>query len=284
MSTLNHMRTFVLIAALTGLFVLAGHAMGGKNGAMLALVMAVVMNFGAYWFSDRMVLSAYNAVEVGEREAPELYNIVAELARRGNMPMPRVYIIQDDSPNAFATGRNPENAAVAATTGILRILNRQELTGVMAHELAHVKHRDILTGTIAATIAGAVTSLAQFGALFGSSRDEEEGGGGGGLVGILMMILAPIAAMLIQMAISRGREYEADAEGARLAGNPLWLSSALRKLEMGSQQIPFYNAEAHPASSHLFIVNPLSGATLASLFSTHPPMHERIQRLETMRS
>ncbi len=278
---MTDMRTFVLMAGMTALFLVVGQVLAGQSGMMFALLFALGMNFWAYWFSDQAVLNMYNAREVGPAEAPELHGIVDTLARRANMPMPRVYVIDDPSPNAFATGRDPEHAAVAATTGILRILNREELAGVMAHELAHVQNRDILIGTITATIAGAITAIAnfaQFAALFGG-RDDENGGGFGG---ILMMFLAPIAAMLIQMAVSRSREFGADERGAELCGNPLWLANALEKLEMGSRQLPLREAEAHPASAHLFIVNPLSAGTLAGLFSTHPPMDARIQRLQTM--
>ncbi|WP_130472346.1 zinc metalloprotease HtpX [Candidatus Magnetaquicoccus inordinatus] len=276
---MSDMRAFVLLAGLTALFAVVGQALGGKEGMVLALLVAVAMNFWAYWNSDQAVLQMFNAQEIAPQQMPEYYGIVQELARRSNMPMPRVYIIDDPSPNAFATGRDPAHAAVAATTGILRILNREELAGVMAHEMAHVYNRDILVGTISASLAGAVTLLAQFGSLFHSDREREEGGGGGGL---LMALLAPVAAMLIQMAVSRSREYGADALGARLCGNPLWLASALHKLEQGSQAIPMAAAEAHPAATHLFIVNPLSAGFLAGLFSTHPPMAERIQRLQAM--
>ncbi|MBF0179242.1 MAG: zinc metalloprotease HtpX [Magnetococcales bacterium] len=276
---MTDLRTYLLMAGLTGLFLAIGHALGGQNGMMMALLLAAGMNFWAYWFSDEAVLSMHNAFEVGPQQAPELHGIVQELARRGGMPMPRVFLIDDDSPNAFATGRDPEHAAVAATTGILRILNREELAGVMAHEMAHVRHRDILIATITATLAGAITSIAHFSQLFSgrSSNDEE---GRGGLWQILMLVLAPVAAMLIQMAVSRSREYEADAGGAQLCGNPLWLASALGKLEMGSRRIPLQSAEANPASAHMFIVSPLSGSMLAGLFSTHPPMEERIARLQ----
>ncbi|MBF0624771.1 MAG: zinc metalloprotease HtpX [Magnetococcales bacterium] len=282
---MNGLKTTVLLAGLTGLFLVVGAAIGGQSGMTIALVLAVGMNFFAYWNSDKMVLSMYGAREVGPREAPELYEIVRELARRGSLPMPRVYVIDDDTPNAFATGRNPEHAAVAATTGILRILTREELAGVMAHELGHVMNRDILVSTISATIGGAITWLANFAMFFGgSSRDEEEGGGGGlGLVGgLLMMILAPLAATLVQMAISRAREYGADDAGARLSGNPLWLASALEKLERGNRAHPMHAADARPATAHLFIVNPLSAGSLAGLFSTHPPIEERVRRLRHM--
>jgi heat shock protein HtpX len=247
-----------------------------------ALIMAGVMNFVSYWFSDKIVLAMYGAQEVTEAEQPEFYGLVRQLAARAGLPMPRVYIIPSDTPNAFATGRNPEHAAVAATTGILRVLSREELMGVMAHELSHVKHRDILISSIAATVAGAITYLAhmaQWAAMFGGGRDRDEEGGG--LLGMLVMaIVAPLAALLIQMAISRSREYDADKGGAEVSGNPLYLAGALRKLEMANRQIPM--EEATPATAHMFIVNPLTGGGLMSLFSTHPPIEERIKRLESM--
>jgi heat shock protein HtpX len=275
---MSDMRAFVLLAGLTALFAVVGQVLGGREGMLLALLLAVGMNFWAYWNSDSAVLRMYNAQEIAPQQMPEYYGMVQELARRGNLPMPRVFVIDDPSPNAFATGRDPAHAAVAATTGILHILSREELAGVMAHEMGHVYNRDILVGTITASLAGAVTLLAQFGSLFQSDREREEGGGSN----LLMALLAPLAAMLIQMAISRSREYEADALGARLCGNPLWLASALHKLEQGSQAIPMSAAEAHPATAHMFIVNPLSAGFLAGLFSTHPPMAERIQRLQAM--
>jgi heat shock protein HtpX len=244
--------------------------------------MAAVMNLVSYWFSDKIVLAMYGAKQVTEADHPEFYGMVRQLAAQAGLPMPKVYIISSDTPNAFATGRNPEHAAVAATTGILRILSREELMGVMAHELSHVKHRDILISSIAATVAGAITYLAQmaqWAALFGGGRDRDEEGGG--LLGTLVMaIVAPLAAMLIQMAISRSREYEADKGGALLTGNPLYLANALRKLETANRQIPMEGAS--PASAHMFIVNPLTGGGIMSLFSTHPPMEERIRRLESM--
>jgi heat shock protein HtpX len=243
------------------------------------------MNGFSYFFSDKIVLKMYSARQVTESESPVLYSIVADLAMRAKMPMPKVYIIDNPAPNAFATGRNPSHAAVAATSGILRLLSREELTGVMAHELAHVKHRDILIGSIAAVVAGAISMLAnmaQWGMMFGGGRssDRDEEGGSGSMVGsIAMMILAPIAAMLIQMAISRSREYQADAGGAWLCGNPMWLANALRKLHVGAQAIPM---DASPATAHMFIVSPLTGGGMMSLFSTHPPMEERVARLEAM--
>jgi heat shock protein HtpX len=279
---MNTLKTTFLLALLTVLLVFAGGAVGGRGGMTIALVMAGVMNFVSYWFSDKIVLAMYGAKEVSESDSPEFYGMVRQLASQAGLPMPRVYIVQSDTPNAFATGRNPEHAAVAATTGILRILSREELMGVMAHELSHVKNRDILISSIAATVAGAITYLAhmaQWAAMFGGGRDRDEEGGG--LLGMLVMaIVAPIAAMLIQMAISRSREYDADKGGALVTGNPLYLANALRKLEMANRQIPM--EEATPASAHMFTVNPLTGGGLMSLFSTHPPVEERIRRLESM--
>ncbi|ABK42671.1 Heat shock protein, Metallo peptidase, MEROPS family M48B [Magnetococcus marinus MC-1] len=278
---MNTMKTAMLLAALTALFMMIGFALGGQGGMLIALLFAGGMNLYAYWNSDQMVLRMHNAQEVGPREAPELYGLVQSLAKRGKMPMPKVYVIHDPSPNAFATGRDPEHAAVAATTGLMQILTREELAGVMAHELGHVMNRDTLISTISATFAGAITAIAnmaQFAAIFGN-RDEEEGGGGP--MGLIMMILAPIAAALIQMAISRTREYKADRVGAELCGNPLWLASALHKLERGVQQIPSPVAQAHPEAAHLYICNPLAGG-LGSLFSTHPPIPERIRKLQRM--
>src|SRR6185369_13726427 len=278
---MNALRTTLLLGLLSCLLIVAGGAIGGRSGMTFALVMAGVMNLVSYWFSDKIVLSMYGAKEVAEADYPEFYGMVRQLAISAGMPMPKVYLIESDTPNAFATGRNPEHAAVAATTGILRILSREELMGVMAHELTHVRNRDILISSIAATIAGAVTYLAhmaQWAAMFGGGRDsDDEGGGIFGM--ILMAILAPIAAMLIQMAISRSREYGADTGGAEISGNPLYLAGALRKLEMANQQIPM---DANPATAHMFIVNPLSGSGMMSLFSTHPPLEERIRRLEEM--
>lgn len=269
------------MTVLTLLLVFTGGALGGKSGMMIALVMATVMNFGAYWFSDRMVLAMYHAREVSEREAPGLYGKVRELSIRAGIPMPKVYIIESDTPNAFATGRNPEHAAVAVTTGILRILDRNELMGVLAHELAHVKHRDILIGSIAATFAGAISmlaSMAQWGALLGGGRSDEEGGGS--IIGtFIFSIIASIAATLVQLAISRSREYLADEGGARLVGNPRYLASALHKLHLGVERAPMH---ANPATAHMFIVNPLRGDGVMRFFSTHPPMEERIRRLMNM--
>jgi heat shock protein HtpX len=278
---MNALRTTFLMALMTVLLILAGGAIGGRQGMTFALVMAAVMNFVSYWFSDKIVLAMYGAQEVSEAEQPVLVGIVRQLAIQAGMPMPRVYLIDSPAPNAFATGRNPEHAAVAATSGIMRILTREELMGVMAHELSHVRHRDILISSIAATIAGAITYLAhmaQWAAIFGGGRDrDEEGGGAFGM--IAMAIVAPIAAMLIQMAISRSREYEADRGGAEMSHNPLHLAGALRKLQMANQQIPM---DANPATAHMFIVSPLTGGGILSLFSTHPPMEERVRRLEAM--
>ena len=278
---MNTLKTTFLMALLTMLLVLAGGAIGGRGGMTFALIMAGVMNFVSYWFSDKIVLAMYGAKEVTEAEQPEFYGLVRQLAAQAAIPMPRVYVIPSETPNAFATGRNPEHAAVAATAGIMRILTREELMGVMAHELTHVKNRDILISSVAATIAGAITYLAQmaqWAAIFGGGRDRDEEGGGFGL--IIMAIVAPIAAMLIQMAISRSREFGADRGGAEVSGNPLYLANALRKLEMANRQIPM--ADASPATAHMFIVNPLTGGGLMSLFSTHPPMEERVRRLEEM--
>ena len=283
---MNTLRTTVLLASLTALLLVAGKALGGNGGMVVALVLAVVMNFGSYWFSDKLVLRMYRAQPVGPKEAPELYSVVETLARQAKMPMPAVYIVESDTPNAFATGRNPEHAAVAATTGLLRIMNREELTGVLAHELSHVRHRDTLVSAIAATLAGAITMLAnmaQWMLLFGGLRGNDNEQGGGGVLGALvMMILAPFAAMLIQLAVSRSREFGADKGGAELTGNPLWLASALRKLEQANERAPMQAAADHPTTAHLFIVNPLGGLNLARLFATHPSTEERIRRLQAM--
>jgi len=278
---MNNFKTVVLMVTLTLMLVFIGGFLGGKSGMTIALLMAFAMNFIAYWFSDKIVLKMYGAREVTEAEAPELYQVVAGLSQKANLPMPKVYIIDQEQPNAFATGRNPNKGAVAVTTGIMKILSREELEGVIAHELSHIKHRDILIGTIAATIAGAISYLAQmaqWAAIFGGGRNDEERGGSP-IVALVMMIVGPIAAMLVQMAISRSREYGADKGGALITGNPLYLAKALKKLELASQRIPM---AANPATSHMFIVNPLSGGGLVKLFSTHPPIEERIERLEAM--
>lgn len=276
---MNQVKTVVLLTALAALLVFIGGIIGGKSGATIALIIALAMNFGSYWFSDKIVLRMYHAQEVTEAEAPDLYHLVQRLATQAGLPMPKVYIIPDDSPNAFATGRNPSHAAVACTEGILRLLTWEELAGVLAHELGHVKNRDILIQTIAATIGAAITYLAQFGMFFGGRSDEDRGGGS--IVGmILMMILAPLAAALIQMAVSRSREYGADDIGAHICGHPLWLAGALDKLRRGVQAVPM---DANQATAHMFIVNPLFGGGLSNLFSTHPPIEERIARLEQMK-
>lgn len=279
---MNMIKTFLLMGLLTVLLVVIGRVLGGQSGMMIAFLFAVVMNFASYWFSDKVVLGMYHAQQITEADNPGLYQMVGELAGRAGLPMPKVYIIPQDQPNAFATGRDPQHAAVAVTNGILRTLSADELRGVLAHELAHVKHRDILVGTVAATIAGAISMLAnmaQWAMIFGGGRSSDDREGGSPISGIVMMIVAPIAAMMIQMAISRSREYAADEGGAQIAGNPLSLASALRKLSLKSEQIPM---EANPATAHMFIVSPLHGGGLMSLFSTHPPMEERIARLEAM--
>ena len=280
---MNTIRTTLLLGALTGLLMLIGGYFGGKSGVVIAFLFAMVMNFGSYWFSDKIVLRMYKAQEISESQAPELYGIVKNLALRGNLPMPRVYVIPENTPNAFATGRDENHAVVAVTEGITRILNRDELEGVIGHELTHIKNKDMLIGSIAATLAGAIVMLAnmaQWAAIFGGvSRDDDEGGGG--LIGlILMAILAPIAAAVIQMAISRSREFLADAGGAKISGKPYGLAGALEKLQRASQAIPM---DANPSTAHMFIVNPLTGGSLMSLFSTHPPLEERIARLKSMR-
>jgi heat shock protein HtpX len=280
---MNHFRTFLLMLALTVLFILVGSALGGRNGAVYAFVFAGLMNFFMYWFSDKIVLRMYGAKEVSQGEAPELYQMVGELINKASLPMPKVYIMENDTPNAFATGRNPEHAAVAVTSGILRILSKDELKGVLAHELSHIRHRDILISTLAATIAGAISMLAtmaRWGAIFGGGRsDEDEGGGGGNFLFVLVFtMVASVSAMLIQMAISRSREYLADEGGAHLS-HPQYLARALGKLDMAAQRIPM---QANPSTAHMFIVNPLRGGGVLSLFSTHPPIEERIARLEEM--
>lgn len=278
---MNNIKTMLLLVMLTLIFITAGAAMGGKNGMTIGLIFALGMNLFSYWFSDKIVLKMYRAREVSEAEAPELYGVVRRLAQKAEIPMPRVYIINEDQPNAFATGRNPNHAAVAVTTGIMRLLSHEELMGVIGHELAHVKHRDILIGTIAATFAGAISYLAQmaqWAMIFGGNRGDDDEGGSP-VAAIVMMIVGPIAAMIVQMAISRSREYVADEGGASISGNPRYLSGALRKLDSASKKIPM---DANPATSHMFIVSPLSGGGILKLFSTHPPIEERIARLESM--
>jgi len=277
----NLLKTAVLMAAITALFMAIGAMIGGRAGMMIALVVAVGMNFFSYWFSDKMVLRMYNAQEVDESSSPQFYRMVRDLAQRAQLPMPRVYLINEDAPNAFATGRNPEHAAVAATTGILRVLSERELRGVMAHELAHVRHRDILISTISATMAGAISMLANFAMFFGG-RDSE-GRPHNPIVGLLVMLLAPLAASLIQMAISRAREFEADRGGAEISGDPQALASALQKIHRYAQGMPLEAAERHPETAQMMIMNPLSGGGLRGLFSTHPSTEERVARLMAMR-
>ncbi len=275
---MNWLKTSILLAGLTALFMGAGFLLGGEGGMIIALVIAVGMNFFAYWNADKLVLRMYNAREVTAESAPGFFGIVKQLANRAQLPMPKVYIIENDQPNAFATGRNPENAAVAATTGLLKLLNHEEIAGVMAHELAHVKNRDTLIMTITATIAGALSMLANFALFFGGNRNNPLG-----IVGtLLVMVLAPIAAMLVQMAVSRTREYGADAGGAEICGNPMWLASALQKLERGAQSIDNDVAEDNPATAHMFIVNPLHARSMDSLFSTHPNTANRVNKLREM--
>lgn len=281
---MNRIKTTFLLTCLTLLLVAMGSAIGGRSGMIIAFVIAGGMNFFSYWYSDKIVLKMYKAREVSESESPAFYGMVKRLAQHADMPMPKVYIIPSEGPNAFATGRNPQNAAVAATEGIMRILNEDELEGVMAHELAHVRNRDTLISTIAATIAGAIAMLGnmlQWAAIFGGGNSDDEEGGG--MLGSLAMaFIAPMAAMLIQMAVSRSREYLADEAGAKICGKPLALANALRKLQRGAQAVPL--KEATPATSHMFIVNPLTGSSMLKLFSTHPPMEERVARLEAMAS
>ena len=278
----NRVKTVLLLAGLTVFLIFMGNILGGRQGMYIAFILALGMNFFSYWFSDKIVLRMYGAQEVSPAEAPQMHQIVEELAQEAGIPKPRIYIIPDESPNAFATGRNPQHAAVAATQGILRLLTPAELKGVLAHELGHVLNRDILISTIAATLAGAImilANMAKWGAILGFGRDDDEGPGFLGI--IIMSIIAPIAAMLIQMAISRSREYLADETGAHLAHNPESLARALEKLTMGAQRVPM---DASPATAHMFIVNPLTGSSLMNLFSTHPPIEERIARLRAMRS
>jgi heat shock protein HtpX len=276
----NLMKTAILMAAITALFMLLGQMIGGRSGMMLALLIALGLNFFSYWFSDKIVLRMTNAREVDERTAPQFVRLVRDLAERAGLPMPRVYLIDEQAPNAFATGRNPAHAAVAATTGIVQLLSEQELRGVMAHELAHVRHRDILISTISATMAGAIGMLANFAVFFGG-RDSE-GRSTNPLAGILVAILAPLAASLIQMAISRAREFEADRGGAEISGEPRALASALQKIHHYAQGIPMVAVERHPETAQMMIMNPLSGGGLRGLFSTHPPTEERVERLLAM--
>lgn len=277
---MNGFKTAILMTVMMVLFILVGNLIGGQSGMMIAFVISLALNFGSYWFSDKIVLSMYRAREISEKENPQLYGIVQKLASKAELPMPRVYIIENPTPNAFATGRNPQNGAVAVTTGIMKILNTEELEGVVAHELAHIKNRDILVSTIAATLVGTITFIARmagYAAMFGgSSRDDDRGGNV--FYDLALMIIAPIAAVLIQMAISRSREYMADEGGAQISGKPLGLANALNKLSQANEIIPMANAGA--SSAHMFIVNPLSGRSMMKLFSTHPPIEERIERLK----
>ncbi len=277
----NLMKTAILMAAITALFMAIGSLLGGQTGMLLALAVAVGMNFFSYWFSDKLVLKMYHAQQVDASSAPQFYAMVRDLAQRAGLPMPKVYLIDEAAPNAFATGRNPEHAAVAATTGILRVLSERELRGVMAHELAHVRHRDILISTVSATMAGAISMLANFAMFFGG-RDSS-GRSTNPIVGILVMLLAPLAASLIQMAISRAREFEADRGGAEISGDPQALASALQKIQRYAQGIPMETAERHPETAQMMIMNPLSGGGLRGLFSTHPATEERVARLLAMR-
>jgi len=279
----NTVKTALLLGALTGLLMLIGGLIGGREGVFIAFIFAMILNFGSYWFSDKIVLKMYHAQEVSENSAPGLFSIVRNLALKAQLPMPRVCIIPEEAPNAFATGRNEKHAVVAVTEGIMKILNKEELEGVIAHELSHIKNRDMLIGSIAATLAGAIVMLAhmaQWAAIFGGVRSDDEDRGGGIIGLIAMAILAPIAAALIQMAISRSREYLADASGAGITKNPYGLAGALEKLSRASQIIPM---DAKPSTAHLFIVNPLSGKLLMNLFSTHPPLEDRIARLKSMK-
>ncbi|MDA3923043.1 MAG: zinc metalloprotease HtpX [Salinisphaera sp.] len=283
---MNALRTTALLAGLTVLLVLVGKLLGGTGGMAIALVLAAAMNLGSYWFSDRMVLKMHGARAVTEADAPKLYGVVRDLAQRAGLPMPAVYIMESDTPNAFATGRNPSHAAVAATSGLLRMMTREELRGVLAHELAHVRHRDTLISALAATFAGAIAmiaNMAQWAMLFGGLRGNQNDNGGPGLIGgLATMILAPLAATMIQMAVSRSREFGADKGGAEISGNPMGLASALRKLEQANHASPMESATRNPATAHMFIVNPLAGVSIGKLFSTHPPTAERIARLEAM--
>jgi heat shock protein HtpX len=280
----NQFRTALLLAIMTVFVILIGRLIGGPGGMVVAFVFAIGMNFFSYWFSDKIVLRMYRAQEATPAQAPELHKMVATLAQRANLPMPKVYIIPKDTPNAFATGRNPEHAVVAVTQGLLKLMRPEEIMGVLAHEMAHVNNRDILIGSIAATMAGAImmlASMARWAAIFGGGRSDDDNGGLGGIGLIVMSIIAPIGAMIIQMAISRSREYQADATGARLAGSSSGLADALEKLGSYSRQLPM---NANPSTAHMFIVNPLSGRSMMNLFSTHPPMEERIARLRGIQS
>jgi heat shock protein HtpX len=277
---MNFIKTAMLIAVMTALFMLVGYAIGGSGGMTIALVIAFAMNVFSWWNSDKMVLRMHNAVEASEANAPEFFSIIRALAERAGLPMPRVYLIDSDQPNAFATGRNPQNAAVAASTGLLQQLTKEEVAGVMAHELAHIENRDTLTMTITATLAGAISMLGNFAFFFGGNRENNNPLGGLGT--LFAIIVAPLAAMIVQMAVSRTREYSADRRGAEITGNPLWLASALTKIAAATKQIPNYRAERFPASAHMFIINPLFGLGADSLFSTHPATENRVAALEEM--
>lgn len=280
---MNFFRTAMLLAGMTGLFMGIGYLLGGSGGMMIAFIIALGMNVFSYWNSDKMVLKMHNAHEVDERDAPEYYEIVRRLAEAAELPMPKVYVIDSDQPNAFATGRNPQNAAVAASTGLLNRLSYEEVAGVMAHELAHIKNYDILTMTVTATLAGAISMLANFAFFFSGSNDDEEGGGGLGFIGtIALMFLAPMAASIVQMAVSRTREYQADKIGAQICGQPLWLASALAKIANAAGREVNYAAERNPATAHMFIINPLSGQRMDNLFSTHPDTQNRIDALQNL--
>lgn len=276
----NLVKTAILMAAITALFIVVGGMIGGEQGMLMALLMAIGMNFFSYWFSDTMVLKMTNAQQVDERSAPQFYALVKELSEKAGLPMPKVFLINEDAPNAFATGRNPENASVAATTGIIKILSTRELRGVMAHELAHVRHRDILISTIAATMAGAISALANFAMFFGGRNSE--GRPSNPMASLMVAILAPLAASLIQMSISRAREYEADRGGAEISADPEALAQALEKIHGYAQGIPFQAVEQHPETAQMMILNPLSAGGLTQLFSTHPPTEERVARLLSM--
>ncbi len=276
---MNTLKTVFMMTVMMILFLLVGYYLGGSTGMTIAFIFALMMNFGAYWFSDKVVLSMYRAKEATAETAPKFYTLVEQLASNANLPMPKVYIINDPTPNAFATGRNPEHAAVAATTGILKGLSNAELAGVISHELAHVKHRDMLTGTIAATLVGTITFVAQMAGwamMFGRGRDDDDGG----ISSLFLLILAPVAATMLQLAVSRSREFAADAGGAEISGSPLALASALRKISAGNEVKPLNNSS--PATAHMFIINPLHGGGVMKLFSTHPPIEERIKRLEKL--
>jgi len=280
---MSYVRTALLLAALTGIFLVVGDLVAGRQGMVIAFLFACAMNLFAYWNSDKMVLSMYGAREVDEQGAPQLFALLRDLTRQGGLPMPRVFMIESDQPNAFATGRDPEHAAVAVNTGLLRLLSPEEVAGVLGHELSHVRNRDSLTMTMTAVIAGAIGMLANFAFFFGGVRNDRRDNPLGPIAGLVVLLFAPLAATMVQLAISRTREFAADKSGAELCGHPLWLASALGKLEQGVRQIPNLQAESHPATAHIFIVNPLRpGSGMAGLFSTHPPIQERIRRLEAM--